>query len=401
MQRKAKLIKFCEDCGMPSTYHIQTWLDELTSRLLPRLSLSRKLELFFDALLEKLFTFSKLVSLRDDFVRSDIQLRTTCFTDEAKKKGIKFKVLYGPFGYTNQFRAEIDGKIFRFESLPIADFASKYGVQFVDDKEWTKCRLRKKNFPIANGKAFWFWQKKQAVEFGINQLGFPLVVKPRRGSVSRHVTTNIQDIERFKYAIDKAIIYSPAFIIERFIPNIFVHRATVIDFNFVACVKQVAANVVGDGSSTIRELINKKNNDPRRGETHQKEFTLYRIVENETTRNLLAEKGYNLSIIPKEGEVVYLQKDSFLKLGGDLVEVTPQVHPDNIQLFREIAKFFDIRVVGIDFLVQNISDSWKNQQCAVLELNSVPCIELHHFPSSGTPQNVAKAIVDLFFKYYL
>ena len=122
---------------------------------------------------------------------------------------------------------------------------------------------------------------------------------------------------------------------------------------------------------------------------HQKEFTLYRIVENETS---------NFSAIPRKGEIVYLQKDPFLKLGGDLIEVTPQIHPDNSQLFREIAKFFDIRVVGIDFLAQDISNSWKNQPCAVLELNSAPCIELHHFPSSGTPQNVARAVVDLFLK---
>ena len=96
-----------------------------------------------------------------------------------------------------------------------------------------------------------------------------------------------------------------------------------------------------------------------------------------------------------------MQKDPFLKLGGDLVEETPKVHPDNIQLFRNIAKFFDIRVVGIDFLIKDVAHSWKNQECAVLELNSLPCIELHHFPSSGKPQNVADAIVSLFFKYYI
>jgi len=399
MVKKSK--KFCKDCGMPCTYHIRTWIDELANQFLPRPSLPRKLEQLFDALLEKFFTFSKLASLRDNFTRSDIQLRTTCFIEEGKKRGIKFKALRGPFSYTNHFRAEIDGKIFRFESLPIAEFISKYGVQLVDDKEQTKCHLRKGNFPIADGKAFWFWQKKQAIEFGLNQLFFPLVVKPRSGSISRHVTTNIQSIKKLKYAIDRAIIYSPAFIVEKFIPYTFVHRATVIDFNFVACIKQVPANVVGNSSLTIREIIDKKNSNSRRGEPHQKEFTLYKIIENEATRNLLAEKGYNLSTILEEGEVVYLQKDSFLKLGGDLIEVTPQVHPDNTQLFRDIARFFDIRVVGIDFLIQDISDSWKNQQCAVLELNSVPCIELHHFPSSGTPQNVAKAIVNLFFKYYL
>ena len=253
MRKKDK--RFCKDCGMPSTYHIQTWMDELTNRFLPRLVLPRKIELLFDILLEKFFTFLRLASLRSDFTRSDIQLRTTCFIKESKKRGIKFKVLRGPFGYTNQFRAEINNKVFRFEGLPIADFASKYGAQLVDDKKRTKSYLLKGNFPVAKGATFWFWQKKRAIEFGVQQIGFPLVIKPRSGSASRHVTTDIRNIEKLKQAINKAIVYSPAFIIEKFISNTFVHRATVIDFDFVACVKQIPANVVGNGVLTIRELI--------------------------------------------------------------------------------------------------------------------------------------------------
>ncbi len=386
---------------MSSFYHIQTWLDEFTNRFLSRIVLPRKIELLFDVLLEKFFTFSRLASLRDNFTNSDIQLRSTCIIEELRKRGVTIKVLRGPGSYTNHFRAEINSKVVHFESLPTADFVSKYDTRLVDDKEKTKSHLQKGNFPVAEGKSFWFWQKKKAIEFGTKKLGYPLVVKPRSGSVSRHVTTNIQNSEKLKMAIDKAVIYSPVFIVEKFIPDTAVHRATVIDFDYVACVKQVPANVVGDGISTIRALINKKNSTPQRSEPHRKEHTLYKIIENETTEKLLSERGYSFLSVPKENEVIFLQKDSFLKLGGDLVEVTSEIHPDNLEFFRHVARFFDIRVVGIDFLAQDISCSWKEQQCVVLELNSVPCIELHHFPSSGAPQNVAKAVADLFFKYYL
>lgn len=399
MDRKNK--SFCEDCGMSSVYHIETWLDELVNRFLPSIRVPRKIERFFAVLLEKFFTFSALVSLRDDFTRSDIQLRSTCFINEFRKRGGSIQALCGPFGYTNHFKAEINGKAVLFESLPTADFASAYNTRLVDDKAKTKLRLCKGGFPVTEGKAFWFWQKKKAVEFGMKKLGFPLVVKPRSGSVSRHVTTNIQNLEKLEAAVHKAIVYSPTFIIEKFMANAAVHRATVIDFDYVACVKQTPAHVVGDGASTVRELITKKNNDPARGEPHQKEYTLYKIVENETTERLLSEKRYTLLSVPKDNEEVFLQQDPFLKLGGDLTEVTSEVHPDNLALFKRVAKYFDIRVVGIDFLAQDISRSWKEQQCAILELNSVPCIELHHFPSSGQPQNAASAVVDLFFKYYI
>ena len=359
------------------------------------------MESLFDILLEKIFSFVGLIKMRDDFLSSEIQMRSACFIDEAKKRGVKLKAAKGPFGYTNHFCAEINNKKVRFESLPVANHVSKYDVSFVDCKQRTKNHLKRGGFPIAEGKSFWFWQKGHALKYGINEIGFPLVIKPRGGSVARHVTTNITSKEELWQGMRKAIIYSPAFVVEKFVQPPFVYRATVVDFDFVAVVKQVPANVLGDGSSTINELIEKKNNDERRGEPHQKDFTLYKVVVDDTTTKLLMEKDYNLQTIPKKGEVVFLQKNPFLKLGGELVEVTGGVHPENIRLFKDAARFFDIRLVGIDFLVPDIANSWRNQNCAILELNSVPCIEMHHFPSSGTPQNVANALVDMFFKYYL
>jgi len=393
--------KYCKDCDLPTVYHIQTWLDEITGALMPKLRLSRKFNSFFDILFEKSFATIGLIKMRDNFLLSEIQIRSACFINEARKRGVKFKAAKGPIGYTNHFCAEIADKRIRFESLPVAEHVGKYDISFVDCKERTKNHLKKGNFPIADGRSFKFWQRIQALKYGIDELGFPLVVKPRSGSVARHVTTSIRSKEDLQKAIKKAVAYSPAFVVERFIENSFVHRATAIDFDCIAVVKQVPANIMGDGSSTIQELVEKKNKDKRRGESHQKEFVLHKLVVDDTTTKLLAEKNYNSQSIPERDEVVYLQKNPFLKLGGDLIEVTEEVHPDNIQLFRDIAKFFDIRLVGIDFLAPDITSSWKSQDCAILELNSVPCIEMHHFPSSGNPQNVANALVNLFFKYYL
>ena len=391
---------FCKECGHSNLYHLNTWLEELSSYFLPQLKLPRQIETVFDVMLEKIFTIPKIARFRTDFTASDIQLRSSCFIKEMRKRGAVCYAMQSVFGYTNHFKIEVGGKTFRFETLPIAKFVNKYTTKIVDDKELAKHRCKKGGFPVADGRSFWFWQKRKAVQFG-REMGFPLVVKPRGGSVSRHVTTNIQDDTQLEKAIRHAISYSPTFIVEKFIPDTSVYRATVIDFDFVACVQQVPANIVGDGISTIRELIDKKNNDPHRGESHQKQFTLYKIVENETTKKLLAPKGYTNNTILKKGEILYLQKDPFLKLGGDLVEVTPIVHKDNLKLFSDLARFFDIHLTGIDFLAQNIALSWKNQPCAILELNSAPCIELHHFPSSGTPTNPAKALADMFFQYYL
>lgn len=390
------MAKFCKDCGLPASYHIQTWIGGLLDHFLPSVPPT-----FLSGKIEKLFVFLGLASWQDNFTVSDIQLRSTCFINEARQQGITFQALYGPFGYTGYFRMQLKGKTFYFEGLPLTGSLNKKNACFIDDKELTKQQLKKGGFPVVSGKSFWFFQKKKASAYAAEQLGFPVVVKPRGGSVSRHVTTNISDSVQLKKAMVKAIVYAPTFIIERFIGNASVFRATVVDFNYIACVQQLPANVIGDGQHSIRALMAKKNNHSLRGHPHQKEFILCKLVVDKTTADLLGRHNYTLATIPKAGEVVYLQKDPFLKLGGDLTEVTAKVQADNLALFRDIAKFFDMRLVGLDFLARDISVSWKNQPGAVLELNSLPCIEMHHFPSSGKPQNVAREVVTMVLKHYL
>lgn len=89
-----------------------------------------------------------------------------------------------------------------------------------------------------------------------------------------------------------------------------------------------------------------------------------------------------------------------LDLGSDLHEVTSITHKDNFQLFERVARGFRTRLVGIDFLAEDISLSWKEQKSAVIELNSLPYIDMHHFPTDGLPVNVAGYLCDLVEKCY-
>jgi cyanophycin synthetase len=389
---------FCQECQKSLFFHYQNWLEEFFN-FLPNFTFSKKLEFFLTFFLEKIFTFFKLASWQENFDFSKIHLKSTLVIEELRKRGVKIEILKGPFGFTNHFRAKIGKKIFYFDGLPVVS-SNKFDLQIFNDKEKTKKLLKKYNFPVPEGKAFWFWQKKEALKYG-KTLGFPLVVKPRSGSFSRHITTNIQNLEELKKAINKAISYSPAFLLEKFLSGNFVYRITIVDFEKVFCGKRVAAHVVGDGVLKISQLIEEKNIKEKRGETYQKDSSLYKIVVDETSEKLLKEKGYNLESIPPKGEIVFLQKDPFVRLGADFIEETPKIHPENIKLFQKLAKTFDIKLVGIDFLAKDISIPWKEQECAILELNNLPCIEVHHFPSLGQPQNVAKEVANLFFKYYL
>ena len=387
--------KICGDCGLSSLHHINTWIEGLLEPIFPffgKIQTLKKLEKITNIFFEKFFTFFKIASIKDYSPKDNIAPRSKCFIEEGIKHGLKFKVIHGPFGPTNNFQMIKNGKIRRFTGLPLAEFKSKWSPAIVDDKKFVKKILKRGGLPVAEGKSFWFFQKNKALKYG-KHLGFPLVVKPRGGSVSRHVTLDITNEASLKTAINCAIKYSPSFIVEKFIANTFVHRITIIDFDFIAIAKEEPANILGDGVSQIRALIDKKNEKLLNAGLHK-------IVENEITEKLLKEQGYDFSSTPKKNEKIYLQKDPFVRLGADIIEMTPEIHSENLKLFRDIAKIFDIKVVGIDFLAKDISIPYHMQNCAILELNSLPAIEIHHFPSVGKPENPASALVKMVLKYY-
>jgi len=368
--------------------------------MLPVFNPPRRIEDFSDYFLEKLFVALGLFRPRKDFAVADIPQRVFLFLKEMEKRGAAGYAFKTPWGWADFYKVVVGKKTFRFQGLPTAPFESKYPSRLSDDKWLAKQHLKRSGFPVAEAQAFWFWQKKKALDFG-QKLGFPLVVKPRAGSLSRHVSTDVRNLNDLKKAVDWSLVYSPAFIVEKYLAETFVFRATVVDFDFIAVHQGLPANVVGDGISSITKLIEIKNADPRRGPADQKQFSFHPIVVDKTTEELLNQKGYGLESILRKDELIYLQKDSFLRLGGDIIETTAETHPENQKLFSDVARHFDIRFVGIDFLAQDISLPWREQACAVLELNSLPAFESHHFPVSGQPQNVASALAELFFKYYV
>ncbi|MGC8775705.1 MAG: hypothetical protein ACP5QN_00070 [Minisyncoccia bacterium] len=389
--------EYCFDCGRLKINHLESWLDDFLS-LLPPLKLHSKFISFFDGFFEKIFVFLRLLKYEEikNLENLKIALRSKIFISEILKN--KFKVFIGKsiFGYTNNFLVKINNKEIYFQGLPIADHLN-YKINLIDNKNYVKKILIENNFPVPQGKVFWFWEKNKALKYG-KKLGWPLVVKPKNGTFARHITSNILNDLDLKKGINKALEYAPSFLIEEYIPG-FVFRATVIDFEKVFCVKQIPANVCGNGQSTILELVNKKNSNPLRGNPHDKNFILSKILINNTTDELLKQKGYTYNSVPNQGEVVYLQKDPFLRLGGDLEDVTFKIHPDNKKMFQNIAKLFNILVVGIDFVALDIAQSYKNQKCGILELNTLPSIELHTL--NNEKESIAKAMFDLFKKYYL
>jgi cyanophycin synthetase len=170
-----------------------------------------------------------------------------------------------------------------------------------------------------------------------------------------------------------------------------VYRATVVDGKFAAALRRDPPHVVGDGVHTIEQLIETANEHPARSGPY---FSKLKI--DDAAREELSWKGYAPQSIPAAGQFVYLHQKVNWGLGGTTADATDEVHPDNIALFERASAELKAPIVGIDFIIGDISKSWKEQdRCGILECNSMPFFDNHHLPFEGEPRNVAARIWDM------
>src|SRR5690606_19921053 len=132
-----------------------------------------------------------------------------------------------------------------------------------------------------------------------------------------------------------------------------------------------------------------------RGSGHENVLT--KIKSCRDTQMLLDKKGYTLESIPAEGEIVYLKSTANLSTGGTAIDVTDEVHPENIFMAERAAKVIGLDVCGLDVMAENLLEPIRKTGGVVLEANAAPGFRMHLAPSEGKPRNVAAAVVDALY----
>lgn len=316
--------------------------------------------------------------------------RSLVVVREARNRGVAIKSLRLFGKPTNHFTIVKNNKKAFFEGLP--DMGQAAHIDF-DDKGVLKKLLQSTGVPHPRGAVF--NEYLPALKYSQTEIGFPVVVKPRAGSLSKHTTCNIKTAEQLLEAINIAKIVSKEFIVEEFIEGD-VHRITMVNGVTVAACRREAPNVIGDGRHSIKELVDIKNIDPRRGSRHQKNYTLHKITISARSNTVLESQQLNLGSIPPDGKKVYLHDKVILVCGADIHDTTDQIHPANAELFKRVYKLCEAPLIGIDVITQDISKPYTQQRCAIIEINSQPYIDMHHYPVTGKPRNVAKHILDYY-----
>lgn len=311
---------------------------------------------------------------------------TGCIVDEAIARGIPYIRLNRhslvQLGYgMNQKRIR----------ATIASTTSSIAVDIACDKEETKNLLEAAEIPVPRGRIVY---SEEGLKEALERISYPIVTKPVDGNHGKGATTNITNWEDAVRGLEAAKKYSRGVIVEKFITGQD-HRVLVINYKFVAAAIRKPASVIGDGKSTIQELIDQTNEDPRRGYGHEK--TLTQIKVDDFTMDMLTKANHTLESVLPDGEELFLKPTANLSTGGTATDVTDMVHPDNIFMCERIARIIGLDICGIDIMAENLTEPVKDNGGAILEVNAAPGFRMHIDPAEGIPRNVAEPVIDMLY----
>ncbi len=273
----------------------------------------------------------------------------------------------------------------------IASTTSSIAVDIACDKEETKNLLEAAEIPVPRGRIV---RTEEGLQEAIDRIDYPIVLKPVNGNHGKGATTNIKTWEDAVVALEAAQHYGRAVICEKFITGRD-FRCLVINYRFVAAALRTPAAVTGDGQSSIQQLIDKVNADPRRGYGHEKVLTSIKV--DHFTNDILVKKGYTLETVLPKGEDLWLKPTANLSTGGTSTDVTDVVHPSNVFLCERIARIIGLDICGIDIMAPDLSVPIHENGGAILEVNAAPGFRMHLEPSEGLARNVAEPVIDMLY----
>ena len=264
-------------------------------------------------------------------------------------------------------------------------------VELASDKEETNKILGSLGLPVPRQELV---QTESLAIRAARRIGFPVVTKPYNGNHGRGISIRLMTDDEVAEGFAKAKEHSRSVIVETFMEGDD-HRLLVVNGELVAATKRTPGHVVGNGVHSILQLVDVVNHDPRRGVGHEKVLT--RLELDAQANMMMTRVGYTADSVPKDGETVYLRSTANLSTGGTATDVTDVIHPDNRDMAVRAIRAIGLDVGGVDFLITNIAESYRNIGGGICEVNAAPGFRMHVAPSEGTPRDVAGPVIDMLF----
>lgn len=293
--------------------------------------------------------------------------------NEARRRGIFVEVIDAEGGF---FRLDYGGRsVACRESL--SEFTSAVAMSICDDKRVTRRIVERAGVAVP----------AQCDDTAPDALAAflaehrSIVVKPARGEQGQGVSVGLTTIEDAAAAIERARAICDDVVLEAYFEGEDM-RLVVIDYHTVAIAMRRPARILGDGTTTVRSLIEVQSR--RRAAATGGESIIPLDAE---TERCLALAGYRLDDVPDQGVEIAVRKTANLHTGGTIHDVTDQAHPALIDAAVKVARAIEIPVVGVDLMVKHPN----RPEHVFIEANERPGLANHE------PQPTAERFIDLLF----
>ncbi|HEP1843560.1 TPA: bifunctional glutamate--cysteine ligase GshA/glutathione synthetase GshB [Streptococcus suis] len=264
------------------------------------------------------------------------------------------------------------------------------------NKVVTKKILDQAGFPVPAGAEF--ANKEDALRYYGQVASSAIVVKPKSTNFGLGISifqepASLADYEK---ALDIAFSEDSHVLVEEFVSGT-EYRFFILEGKCEAVLLRVAANVVGDGSSTIRELVDQKNQDPLRGRDHRSPLEIINLGDIELL--MLEQQGYTPDTILPEGVQAFLRGNSNISTGGDSIDMTDQMDESYKQLAADMATAMGAWACGVDLIIPDRTKPASTDQpnCTCIELNFNPAMYLHTYTYAGPGQSITPKILRKLF----
>ncbi|MBK8724716.1 MAG: cyanophycin synthetase [Holophagaceae bacterium] len=268
---------------------------------------------------------------------------------------------------------------------------SHIAVELASDKEETNKILSSLGLPVPRQELV---QSADGAVRSARRIGYPVVTKPYNGNHGRGISIRLTTEAEVRAGFEAAKEHSRSVIVETFVEGDD-HRLLVVNGELVAATRRTPGHVVGDGTRSVRELVDLVNKDPRRGVGHEKVLT--RLVLDAQAEMMLGRQGFTADSVPPAGQIVPLRSTANLSTGGTATDVTDVIHPDNRDMATRAIRAIGLDVGGVDFLSPDITESYRAVGGAICEVNAAPGFRMHVSPSEGTPRDAAGPVLDMLF----
>lgn len=317
----------------------------------------------------------------------DLELSTQILMKEAIKRGIKVDVLDRAENFISLKKGD---KVEYVKQATKTSKDSYVSVLVMENKSVTKKVLREHNIKVPDGIEI------NSIEEGISAAGIyegkPIVIKPKSTNFGTGISIFSEgtDKESIIEALKIAFKHDNTVLLEEFIKGK-EYRFLVIDDKVAGILHRVPANVKGDGTKSIRELVEIKNKDSLRG--YHYVTPLEKINLDENAELFLKVQNKTFDYVPAKDEIVYLRENSNISTGGDSIDYTDRIPEKFKQIAVDCAKAVNAKICGVDMMLEDFSD--ENKPYGIIELNFNPAIHIHCYPYKGTERKIGEEVLKL------